>query len=48
VIATVAWSVVLTFVIAKAVGGIVGLRVDERDETEGLDLTAHGETGYNL
>jgi Amt family ammonium transporter len=48
VVATVAWSVILTFVIAKAVGGIVGLRVDERDETEGLDLTAHGETGYNL
>jgi len=48
VVATVAWSVVLTFVIAKAVGGIVGLRVDERDETEGLDLTAHGETGYNM
>ncbi|MDH3232821.1 MAG: ammonium transporter [Alphaproteobacteria bacterium] len=48
VVVTVAWSVILTFVIAKAVGGIVGLRVDERDETEGLDLTAHGETGYNL
>jgi Amt family ammonium transporter len=48
VVAVVVWSAVLTFVIAKAVGGIVGLRVDERDETEGLDLTAHGETGYNL
>jgi len=48
VVAVVIWSVVLTFVIAKAVNGIVGLRIDERGETEGLDLTAHGERGYNL
>jgi len=48
VVAVVAWSALLTFVIAKAVNGIVGLRVDERAETEGLDLTAHGESGYNF
>ncbi len=48
VAAVVVWSVVLSFVIIKAVNGIVGLRVSEREETEGLDLTDHGERSYHL
>jgi Amt family ammonium transporter len=42
------WAVVATLVLGKAVDGLVGLRVSERDETEGLDLAAHGERGYHL
>jgi Amt family ammonium transporter len=48
VAAAIAWAAVLTFILAKAVNGIVGLRVSDRDETEGLDLAAHGERGYHL
>jgi Amt family ammonium transporter len=48
VAAVIAWSAVLTFVLARTVNGIVGLRVSDRDETEGLDLAAHGERGYHL
>ena len=48
VAAVVIWSVVLSFVIIKAVNGIVGLRVSEQEETEGLDLTDHGERSYHL
>jgi len=48
VAAVILWSLVLSFVIIKAVNGIVGLRVSEREETEGLDLTDHGERSYHL
>ena len=46
--AVLAWSVVLTFLIAKAVDAAVGLRVEKEAEVEGLDLIAHGEKGYDL
>jgi len=36
-----------TFVILKVVNALVGLRVSEEDETQGLDLTQHGESAYN-
>ncbi len=48
VAAAVIWSAVATFAIVKLVQSTVGLRVSEDDEVEGLDFTAHGETGYNL
>jgi Amt family ammonium transporter len=48
VVATVVWSVVVTFVIVKATGAMVGLRVDEDEAAQGLDLSAHGESGYAL
>ena len=46
--AVLAWSVVFTFLIAKAVDAAVGLRVEKEAEVEGLDLIAHGEKGYDL
>ena len=42
------YSFVLTFVILKAVDGLIGLRVTEEDEMTGLDLSQHGEVAYNL
>ena len=42
------WSGVLTFVLLKIVDVLVGLRVPIEQETEGLDLALHNETGYNL
>jgi Amt family ammonium transporter len=46
-LATAAYSVVLTFVILYVVKALVGLRVAELEESEGLDLTQHGEQGYS-
>jgi Amt family ammonium transporter len=45
-----AWAVALvgTFVLLKIVDAITGLRVNEEQEIEGLDITQHGEEAYNL
>lgn len=47
-IVTVAWTAIATVIIVVVVRALVGLRVDPESETEGLDLTAHGERSYNL
>ena len=46
VIVTWAFAGTLTFVFAKVVKGIVGLRVSQEEEREGLDQSQHGEEGY--
>jgi ammonium transporter, Amt family len=48
VIAAAVWSVVATFVLVKLVSWTIGLRVDQEQETQGLDFSSHGETAYNL
>ena len=45
--ATVIWSIIGTIVIIKIVSALVGLRVYHEAETDGLDLSEHGERGYN-
>jgi Amt family ammonium transporter len=39
---------VMTFVILKIVGAVVGLRVPEQEEVLGLDISQHGEPAYQL
>ncbi len=46
--ATAIWSGVLSYLILKFVRAVLGLRVSEDQEAEGLDITDHGERGYNL
>jgi Amt family ammonium transporter len=41
------FTAVVTYVILKVVGALVGLRVDEEQEVQGLDIVSHEETGYN-
>ncbi len=48
VAATLVWSVVLTYIIVKVTSALVGLRVGEDEEIEGLDIITHGERGYDL
>jgi Amt family ammonium transporter len=48
VVATWVLAIVVTFVVLKVLDGLMGLRVAEEEEVEGLDLTQHGESGYNL
>jgi len=47
VAATVALAAGATFIILKLVDAVVGLRVDQEDESLGLDLSQHGERAYN-
>ena len=47
VLITIVWSGIVSFVAFKVVDLTIGLRVNEEDEREGLDITAHGETAYN-
>ena len=46
----IAWglSIVGTLVLLKVVDMIVGLRVTREEEIEGLDVTQHGEEGYDF
>ncbi len=48
VAAALVWSAVATFALCKLTRALVGLRVRRESETQGLDLAAHGESGYNL
>jgi Amt family ammonium transporter len=48
VLATVAYAAVGTFVILKVVDAVIGLRVKEHAEEEGLDISQHGELAYDL
>ena len=48
IFATVAFTAVVTWGILKAVDALVGLRVSEEQEIEGLDIALHEERGYNL
>ena len=48
VLATVVFTAVATFVILKIVDALLGLRVTEEEETEGLDINQHDERGYIL
>jgi len=47
VLFTVAWSGVVSVVAYKVADLLVGLRVSEEAEREGLDITSHGETAYH-
>ena len=47
VLLTIVWSGVVSFIAYKIADLLVGLRVPEEAEREGLDITSHGETAYN-
>ena len=46
VITTLIWSGVVSYVAFKLVDMVIGLRVKEDEEREGLDISSHGETAY--
>jgi Amt family ammonium transporter len=47
VLTTVVWSGVVAFVAYKLVDLVIGLRVPEEEEREGLDISSHGESAYH-
>jgi len=44
---TVVFAAAGTFIILKIVNALLGLRVEQEDESAGLDLSQHGERAYN-
>lgn len=46
VLVTAVWSGLFSFAILKLIDVVIGLRVTEEDEVEGLDLALHEEKGY--
>jgi Amt family ammonium transporter len=47
VLTTLVWSGVVAFIAYKIVDLVIGLRVSEEEEREGLDISSHGETAYS-
>ena len=48
VVVTFVFALVASWVLLKVVDSLIGLRVDDEEETEGLDLILHDERGYDL
>ena len=48
IVATFLYTAVVTFVILKVLDVLIGLRVTEEEETEGLDIVLHNESGYDI
>ncbi|MDD5679808.1 MAG: ammonium transporter [Candidatus Omnitrophica bacterium] len=48
VIATIAYSVTVTFILLKVLDAIMGLRVSDEEEVIGLDITQHEESAYTV
>jgi ammonium transporter, Amt family len=42
------WTATVAFVAFFVVKLVIGLRVPEEEEREGLDITSHGERAYDL
>ncbi len=45
---TILWSAIVAFVAYKIVDLVIGLRVSEEEEREGLDISSHGESAYRM
>jgi len=48
VIVTIIYCGIVSYIILKVIDKTMGLRVSEEQESDGLDITLHGERGYNL
>ncbi|OGI56281.1 MAG: ammonia channel protein [Candidatus Muproteobacteria bacterium RBG_19FT_COMBO_61_10] len=48
VLITILYTAVASFIILKVLDLVIGLRVSEEQETQGLDISLHDERGYNL
>jgi len=47
VVVALLWSGIVSLIAYKVVDLTIGLRVNEEEEREGLDITTHGETAYH-
>jgi ammonium transporter, Amt family len=47
VLATIVWSGLFSYILLKLINMSIGLRVNEDEEVQGLDIVLHEETGYH-
>ena len=47
VLVTIVWTGIISFILFKIIDAVIGLRVPEDEEREGLDATQHGEVAYH-
>jgi Amt family ammonium transporter len=47
VLVTVVWSGLFSYLLLKLINALIGLRVTEDEEVQGLDIALHEETGYH-
>jgi len=47
VVAVIVWTAIVSFIVLKVVHAMVGLRVDEDEEVEGLDVRQYDQKGYH-
>lgn len=48
VVVSVVYCAILTAIIAVAIDKTIGFRITEDEEVQGIDITTHAESGYNL
>jgi len=48
VVSCLVYTAVVSYILLKLVDYLLGLRVSQDEETEGLDLNQHNERGYDL
>jgi len=48
VLVTIVWTGIISFILFKIIDAVIGLRVQEDEEREGLDSTQHGEAAYHM
>jgi Amt family ammonium transporter len=48
ILVTGAYSFIISVILLKIIDKVVGLRVDEESEVNGLDISQHGESGYTF
>lgn len=48
ILATVVYTAIVSYILLKLIDIMMGLRVSEEEESQGLDLSLHDERGYNL
>ena len=47
-VAAIAYSLILTAIILKVLDAVLGLRIDDEEEYQGLDVSQHSEVGYRI
>lgn len=48
ILATVVYTAIVSLILLKLIDVVIGIRVSEEEESQGLDLSLHDERGYNL
>ena len=48
ILATFLYTAIVTFILLQLVDNLLGLRVDEDEETSGLDVLEYSERGYDI